>query len=97
MALLLSVIGGVAVAARQALRRAPALAAGPIAGAVAYLAHSPLDWDWEMPAVTLTALLLAGLLLALGDGEPEPEPYRASATRGASREKIQTASAQTPT
>ncbi len=97
MALLLSVIGGAAVAARQALRRAPALAAGPIAGAIAYLAHSPLDWDWEMPAVTLTALLLAGLLLALGDGEPEPEPYRASATRGASREKIQTASAQTPT
>jgi hypothetical protein len=67
LALLLSVIGGVAVAARQALRRAPALAAGPIAGAVTYLAHSPLDWDWEMPAVTLTALLLAGLLLALAE------------------------------
>lgn len=67
LALLLSVVGGVAVAARQALRRAPALAAGPIAGAVTYLAHSPLDWDWEMPAVTLAALLLAGLLLALAE------------------------------
>ena len=67
LALLLSVVGGVAVAARQALQRAPALAAGPIAGAVTYLTHSPLDWDWEMPAVTLTALLMAGLLLALAE------------------------------
>ena len=41
------------------------LAAGPIAGLVAYLAHAPLDWDWEMPAVTLVAIILAGMLLAL--------------------------------
>jgi hypothetical protein len=29
--------------------------------------HSALDWDWEMPALTLVALLLAGVLLAATD------------------------------
>jgi hypothetical protein len=66
-ALLLAFIGGLAVVARAAHRSSPALAAGPIGGAVAYLAHTPLDWDWEMPAVTLFALLLAGALIALAE------------------------------
>jgi O-antigen ligase len=66
-ALLLAFFGAVAVAGRAAHRSAPALAAGPIAGAVVYLTHTPLDWDWEMPAVTLFALLLAGALIALAD------------------------------
>jgi O-Antigen ligase len=57
--------GGVAAAARTAHHRAPGLAAGPIAALVVYAAHAPLDWDWQMPAVTLVALLLAGLVLAL--------------------------------
>jgi hypothetical protein len=35
---------------------------------VVYVAHAPLDWDWEMPAVTLIAILLAGLLIALAEG-----------------------------
>ena len=26
--------------------------------------HSALDWDWEMPALTLPALVLAGVLAA---------------------------------
>jgi hypothetical protein len=30
---------------------------------VAFLAHSAIDWDWEMPAVTSTALLCAADLL----------------------------------
>ncbi len=75
LALLLALIAAVAVAAVQVHRRAPALAAGPIAGAVTYLAHSPLDWDWEMPAVTLAALILVGALLALA----EPAPAQADA------------------
>jgi O-antigen ligase len=58
---------GVALAARDAYRRAPMRAAGPIAAVVAYAAHSPLDWDWQMPAVTLVALILAGMLLALAE------------------------------
>jgi hypothetical protein len=71
LALLLVFIGGVVVAARSAIRRTPALAAGPVAGFVVYLAHAPLDWDWQMPAVTLVALVLAGLLLALSDKPPQ--------------------------
>jgi O-Antigen ligase len=67
LALLAAFLVGVAVAAGRAHRVAPALSAGPLAGFVVYVAHAPLDWDWEMPAVTLVALVLAGLLLALGD------------------------------
>ena len=64
---------GVALAARDGLDVAPQVAAGPIAGCVVYLAHAPLDWDWEMPAVTLVALILAGALLA-GDLASETRP-----------------------
>jgi hypothetical protein len=32
----------------------------------AYLVHAGLDWDWEMPAVTLAGLLCAVGLLAAG-------------------------------
>jgi O-antigen ligase len=72
LALLAAFLAGVGVAARVAWRVTPALAAGPIAGFVVWVAHSPLDWDWEMPAVTLIALVLAGMLLALADGQPAP-------------------------
>jgi len=71
---LLAFLGGLAVTARRALRVSP-VAAGPIAGFVAYIAHAPLDWDWEMPAVTLVAIILAGVLLALAR---PPDPERAS-------------------
>jgi hypothetical protein len=62
-ALLLAFVGGVGWAASDARRISPVLAGGPIAGLVTYLAHAPLDWDWEMPAVTLVALVLAGAVL----------------------------------
>ncbi len=85
LALLLAFFGGVGFAARAAHRFAPAAAAGPIAGFVVYAAHAPLDWDWQMPAVTAVALVLAGALLALGEragsaqhaagaGDPRGEP-----------------------
>jgi hypothetical protein len=64
-AFLLVFVGGVAAAAAQGARAGPALAAGPIAALVVYLVHAPLDWDWQMPAVTLVAMVLAGMLLAL--------------------------------
>jgi O-Antigen ligase len=71
---------GTALAARTAHLRRPALAAGPIAGCVVYLAHAPLDWDWQMPALTLVALVLAGVLLTLaGEGTP---PANAGAGMG---------------
>jgi O-antigen ligase len=79
-ALLLAFFGGVAVAVRDAHRLAPALAAGPIAALVTYLAHAPLDWDWQMPAVTLVAIVLAGAALALA--EDVRVPRRSAAPRG---------------
>jgi hypothetical protein len=71
---LLAFLGGIVDAARRALRVTP-LAAGPIAALIAYFAHAPLDWDWEMPAVTLVAIILAGMLLALaGSGDSARAP-----------------------
>jgi O-antigen ligase len=61
--------GGVAAASRVAHRAAPSLAAGPIAGLVVYAAHAPLDWDWQMPAVTLVAVVLAGFVVALAESQ----------------------------
>jgi hypothetical protein len=62
--------GGGAAALRRAHRKAPELAAGPLAALVAYTAHAPLDWDWQMPAVTLVAVVLAGFGLALAEAQP---------------------------
>ena len=76
LGLLAAFLAGVGLAARTAHRTAPDMAAGAIAGFVVWLAHSPLDWDWEMPAVTLVAMVLAGALLALSD----PRTLRRSAS-----------------
>lgn len=65
LAFLLAMLAGIVQAARRALARARGLVAGPVAALVVYLAHSPLDWDWQMPALTLLAVLLAGVLIGL--------------------------------
>jgi hypothetical protein len=44
--------------------RDPGLAAGPIAGLTLWALHAAIDWDWEMPALTLVAVVLAGMLVA---------------------------------
>jgi O-antigen ligase len=54
---------GLALVARDALRLG-GWAAGLAAGLVAYVAHAPLDWDWQMPAVTLVVMILGGSLIA---------------------------------
>jgi hypothetical protein len=64
LGLLLLFMAGVALAAARTLRSAAPPAAA-IAALIAYLAHSPLDWDWQMPAVTLIAIVLAGRVLAI--------------------------------
>jgi O-antigen ligase len=91
LGLLLVFMAGVALAVGRTLR-AGAPPAAAIAALVAYLAHSPLDWDWQMPAVTLVAILLAGKVLAIAS-----DYYSSSAIRGASRRKIQTANPQIAT
>jgi O-antigen ligase len=70
LALLIALVAGVVGAARRALARAPGLAVGPVAGLVVWLAHSPLDWDWQLPALTLVAVALAGMVLGLAGGWP---------------------------
>jgi len=64
LALLLTLVGAVAVASRDALRADAALAAGPTAVVATWFVHAAIDWDWEMPALTLIAVACAGLLLS---------------------------------
>jgi O-antigen ligase len=61
---LLLFLGGVGAAAVRLYRRDPAAATGLAAGLAAWAIHSGLDWNWEMPAVTLQALLLAAAVVA---------------------------------
>jgi O-antigen ligase len=51
-------------------REAP-LAAAALGAYAAYLAHAALDWDWEMPAVTLAAIACAGVLLVSARRPPD--------------------------
>jgi hypothetical protein len=66
-AFLATFFGGVGLTGRDALRIDAPRAVGPLAGVVVYAAHAPLDWDWQVPAVTLVAIVLAGLLLAVAE------------------------------
>lgn len=54
--------------ARLRGRRDPLLAAAA-GGYVAYLVHAGIDWDWEVPAVTLAGLFCGAALLV--GGRPE--------------------------
>ena len=64
-ALLLLFLGGVGAAVvRAATGSTPARRPGLAAGLAAWAFHAGLDWDWEMPAVTLPALLLAAAAIA---------------------------------
>jgi hypothetical protein len=56
-------LGGVAMSSARA--RLP----GASAALIVWAAHSALDWDWEMPALTLVALALAGLVVASAEDE----------------------------
>jgi hypothetical protein len=73
LAALAALFAGLALAARRALRRDAALAAGLIAGVVAWASQSAVDWLWEMPAVTLIALVLAGALVAAAEATGQPD------------------------
>ena len=70
-AALLLVLGGTVAGGGRLLARDRAAAAGPIAVLAAWAIHAGLDWDWEMPAVTLPALLLAAAMLAWSEEQPE--------------------------
>ncbi|MGE5691363.1 MAG: O-antigen ligase family protein, partial [Pseudomonadota bacterium] len=62
LALLLTALGLPVVAAVAA--RSHPLVPATLGAYVAYLAHAAVDWDWELPAVTLAALGCAVAVLA---------------------------------
>jgi len=68
---------GLVVPAAAALRseRLPLGATAALAGSVAYLVHTGVDWDWEMPAVTVVGIA------CLAAACPEPAPRLGSKLR----------------
>ncbi len=68
LAALAALLAGVALALAELHRRAPALAVGPITALTTWFVHANLDWDWEMPALTLVAVVLAGAALGAPRG-----------------------------
>jgi hypothetical protein len=69
---LAALVVGVALAARRALARHRALAAGATAALTTWFLHACIDWDWEVPAVTMPAIVLAGVLTALSERRADP-------------------------
>jgi O-Antigen ligase len=70
LAFLLLFLGAIAAAALRLGRISPNAAAGPVAALAAWALHAGLDWDWEMPAVSLVALLLAAAIVAWSEELP---------------------------
>jgi len=75
LALLLCALAVPLLALRDA-RRVP-LAAAALGAYVAFLVHAAIDWDWEMPAVTLAGLACGVVLLLAARGAEEPRLGRA--------------------
>ncbi len=69
LAALLLVLGAPLLGVRRAVRHPSGAAV--VATYVALLAHAALDWDWELPAVTLCTVLLAVALIRLGGAAGE--------------------------
>jgi O-Antigen ligase len=84
-AALLAFLGGVGAAALRLWRADPGLAAGPIAACAVWGVHAGLDWDWEMPALTLVALALASALLAWSERPSAGEAATPGAPEGSAR------------
>ncbi|HET6506174.1 MAG TPA: O-antigen ligase family protein [Baekduia sp.] len=80
---------GVILATRRVLAADPALAAGPAAALVAYAFHASIDWDWEMPALSLVAVLLAGLMIARSSVSTETAPSTTSDGSAAKRNRVE--------
>ena len=68
---LLLLATGVPLAAAARTREHPYVPVA-LAAFIAFVGHAALDWDWEMPAVTLCGLTFAGCLLAAGRSKSTP-------------------------
>ena len=56
----LLVAGAAIAAARRRCAREPAAAAGSCAALLVWFLHASIDWDWQLPAVTLPAIVALG-------------------------------------
>jgi hypothetical protein len=74
---LVTYLAGMALSVVRLYRVDHGAAAGVAAGLSVWAFHAGLDWDWEMPAVTLPALLLAAAAVSWSEG-PEPEATSAA-------------------
>jgi O-antigen ligase len=81
-AALLAFMGGVAAALWRFWRDRPGLAAGPAAALALWAVHAGIDWDWEMPALTLVALALACAVLAWNGAATRAGPPGSARERG---------------
>jgi O-antigen ligase len=57
------------------------LVAGALAAYGAFLVHAAVDWDWQIPAVTLTALFAGAAIVVSARGSVEASSPLPSATR----------------
>jgi O-antigen ligase len=69
---LVAMLAGVVASARRAYRIDAGLSAGWIAVVSMWAVHAGLEWDWEMPAVSLFALTLVAAILAQADVASTP-------------------------
>ena len=75
LALLVSVLATILVALVPIRRGADrCLYAALFAGALAWLLHAGVDWDWEMPAITVWLFAVGGLALARRADRPPALP-----------------------
>ena len=86
-------VGGVISGAARALRTRAALAPGACAVCTAWLLHATIDWDWQLPAVTLPAVVLAGGLLAAAEAPEPPAPEPAWSTLTEREERVRATAA----
>lgn len=68
---LVAILGAFAFRARRKERH---VYAALLAAGLAWAVHAGLDWDWEMPAITLWLFAVGGLALASAGREPRPAP-----------------------
>jgi O-Antigen ligase len=88
VAILLLFLGGVGAAALRLYRTDPRVGVGLAAGLAAWAFHAGLDWDWEMPAVTMPALLLAAAAIAWSERRDAPSTPPPGAEVEAARARV---------
>jgi hypothetical protein len=78
LVLLLLFLGGLGGGVVRLYRLDPAAATGAAAALTVWAIHTGLDWDWELPAVTLMGLLLGAAAVAWSEPDESFRPGAAS-------------------